>query len=372
MNADIDHSSELAGSDAATSDPAATLSDLAATTSDPAATTSGPAATLSEPAATISDLAAQPIDLSTELAGLSLRSPLTTASGTFGSGREFAQLWIDQGLVDPGQVFACLGAITTKGVSPVPWLGNSGIRIDETASGMLNSIGLENPGVEAFCAEDLQWLATQDVPVIVNVCGHTVDEYVSVIERLEHEDPVIAYELNISCPNLDAGGMSFGTDPVAAAAVTAACRQVSRRPLIAKLTPNVTDITVIAKAVEAAGADALSLINTVSGMSIDIRSLKPVFERAVAGLSGPAIKPVALWAVYSCYRSTRLPIIGMGGVRSASDVIEFMLAGASVVAIGSHSFTDPLALPSIHAGLADWCDEHQISELRSLIGAAHT
>jgi dihydroorotate dehydrogenase (NAD+) catalytic subunit len=313
----------------------------------------------------------QPVDLSVNLAGMELRSPLTCASGTFGSGREFADLWVQQGLVKPDAVFASLGALTTKGVSLVPWQGNSGHRIDESASGMLNSIGLENLGVESFCASDLCWLADQDVPVIVNVSGHSVDEYAQVVSRLESEPTVSAYELNISCPNVDQGGMSFGVDPESAYAVTAACRKATARPLLVKLTPNVTDITELAMAVEAAGADAVSLINTLAGMSIDLKRRQPVFDRVVAGLSGPAIKPMALWAVYRVYQAVRIPLIGMGGVCSAVDVIEFMLAGATVVAIGSHNFSDPLAILDIQADLLAWCQDNGVSEIASLIGALH-
>ncbi|MCL2136780.1 MAG: dihydroorotate dehydrogenase [Coriobacteriia bacterium] len=313
----------------------------------------------------------QTLGLQVDLAGLQLKVPLTVASGTFGPGQNFAELWLDQGLAKDRQPFSYLGALTTKGISNVPWAGNPGVRIDETASGMLNSIGLENPGVEAFCQEDLVWLASQGVPIIVNVSGHTLDEYLEVIARLEQEPAVSAYELNISCPNVDSGGMTFGVDALAAAELVSACRLATKRPLIVKLTPNVTDITEIACAAEAAGADALSLINTVAGMSIDLKSRKPVFDRVLAGLSGPAIKPIALWAVYRVYEAVDIPLIGMGGVRNASDVIEFMLAGASLVAVGSHNFTDPLAIPRIYTELVDWCEKNEISEVKSLIGALH-
>jgi dihydroorotate dehydrogenase (NAD+) catalytic subunit len=274
-----------------------------------------------------------------DLGGLKMKNPFTTASGTFGSGREFAALWAVHGIP-----LSVLGAVTTKGVSLEPWAGNAGVRVAETASGLLNSIGLQNPGVEAFCAGDLAWLAAQDVPVIVNVSGHTEAEYAAVVARLEHE-PVAAYELNISCPNVDAGGMSFGTDPLAAARVTAACRAATRRPLIVKLTPNVTDITVIAKAVADAGADALSLINTVAGTALDVTAGASVFARGVAGLSGPAIKPIALYAVARVHQAVDLPLIGMGGIATAADVAEFQLAGATAVAGGTANDTDPMTKP---------------------------
>jgi dihydroorotate dehydrogenase (NAD+) catalytic subunit len=242
------------------------------------------------------------------------------------------------------------------------------VRIAETASGMLNSIGLQNPGVEAFCAGDLPWLATQAVPVIVNVSGHSVDEYVSVIQRLECEAAVSAYEVNISCPNVDCGGMAFGTDPAAAAEVTAACRAATSRPLIVKLTPNVTDICAVAQACEAAGADALSLINTVAGMAIDGKARKPVFERVVAGLSGPAIKPVALYAVYRVHQAVNLPLLGMGGIRTVDDVVEFLLAGATAVAVGTANFSNPCLAPTLVADLANWCRQNHVQDINELTG----
>jgi dihydroorotate dehydrogenase (NAD+) catalytic subunit len=276
-----------------------------------------------------------------DLGGLRLKNPFTTASGTFGSGREYAALWAEAGIP-----LSVLGAVTTKGVSLEPWAGNSGIRVAETASGLLNSIGLQNPGVEAFCAKDLAWLAAQDVPVIVNVSGHSEAEYAAVVARLEREPAVSAYEVNISCPNVDAGGMAFGTDPAAAARVTAACRAATRRPLIVKLTPNVTDITVIARAAADAGADVLSLINTVAGTAIDPR-WGSVFERGVAGLSGPAIKPIALYAVARVHAAVGLPLIGMGGISTIDDAREFFAAGATAVAVGTATFADPLTLPRL-------------------------
>jgi dihydroorotate dehydrogenase (NAD+) catalytic subunit len=315
----------------------------------------------------------QNVTLAVNLGGLAMRNPLTVASGTFATGREYAALWEASDVTGQGDgatiaPLSLLGALTTKGVSFEPWPGNPGIRVAETASGMLNSIGLQNPGVEEFCAKELPWLAGQDVPVIVNVSGHSEGEYRRVIERLERETVVSAYEVNISCPNVDCGGMSFGTSARDAEAVTRACREATMRPLIVKLTPNVTDITEIARACEAGGADALSLINTVAGMAIDVRARRPVFERVVAGLSGPAIKPVALYAVYRVQQAVGIPLIGMGGVSSVEDVVEFLLAGATAVAIGTQNFVDPLAVPHLLEGLRQWCASNGVRDVNELIG----
>ena len=317
------------------------------------------------------------MNLEVLLAGLRMKNPFTVASGAFASGREYAELWKsarhsskEPGLlpIDPEKPLSLLGAVTTKGVSLDPWPGNDGIRITETASGMLNSIGLQNPGVEEFCAKDLPWLATQEVPVIVNVSGHSIDEYVAVIERLEGEVVPSAYEVNISCPNVDSGGMAFGTSAEAAADVTRACRSATKRPLIVKLSPNVTDITEIARACEAAGADALSLINTLTGMAIDAQARRPVFDRRVAGLSGPAIKPIALYAVNRVFMAVDIPLIGMGGITCAEDAVEFLLAGATAIALGSHNFTDPFAVPHILDAFIAWCDREGIKDVRELTG----
>jgi dihydroorotate dehydrogenase (NAD+) catalytic subunit len=301
------------------------------------------------------------VDMRVTLGSLELRSPVLSASGTFASGREFSNF------VDLSR----LGALVTKGVSLDPWPGNASPRIAETASGMLNSIGLQNPGVEAFVAKDLAWLADSapETPVIVNVSGHSVGEYVRVIERLESESGVAAYEVNISCPNVDAGGMAFGTDSVAAAEVTAACRAATKRPLIVKLSPNVTDIAWIAAAVEGAGADGVSLINTLLGMAIDAETRKPKLARVVGGLSGPAIKPVALRMVWQVARAVDVPIIGMGGIMDATDAVEFMLAGASAVAIGTANFIDPTATVRVLDGLAEYCHRHGIERIGDVVGA---
>lgn len=301
------------------------------------------------------------VDLSLRLGSLQLRNPIVTASGTFASGREFAP-FID---------LSHLGAIVTKGVSSEPWAGNDSPRIAETASGMLNSIGLQNPGVEEFIAKDLAWLAQNaiDTPVIVNVSGHTVDDYVHVIARLESEPGVSAYEVNISCPNVDEGGMAFGTDCASAARVTAACRAATQRTLIVKLSPNVTDIVSIARAVEDVGADSVSLINTLLGMAIDASSRKPKLARVVGGLSGPAIKPIALRMVWQVAGAVSIPVIGMGGVRDGIDAVEFMLAGAAAVAVGTANFVDPTTATRVVDGLAAYCRDHGISRATDLVGA---
>jgi dihydroorotate dehydrogenase (NAD+) catalytic subunit len=304
------------------------------------------------------------LDMRVSLAGVDLRNPVITASGTFASGREYAD-FID---------LSRLGAIVTKGVSLEPWAGNDSPRIAETASGMLNSIGLQNPGVEAFVAGDLAWLAAHapDTPVIVNVSGHSVAEYAAVAQRLDAEAVVAALEVNISCPNVDAGGMAFGTDPAAAAEVTSAVRAVTGKPLIVKLTPNVTDVAEIARAVEAAGADAVSLINTLLGMSIDARTRRPRLARVVGGLSGPAIKPVALRMVWQVHRAVGVPVVGMGGIMTGQDAVEFMLAGATAVAVGTASFVDPTSAVRVTDGIAQWCLEQGVTRVADLVGALKT
>ena len=301
------------------------------------------------------------VDLTVRIGQLELRNPVVTASGTFASGREFSDF------VDLSR----LGAIVTKGVSAMPWPGNASPRIAETASGMLNSIGLQNPGVEAFVARDLKWLAENapQTPVIVNVSGHSVEEYVAVIERLEGEPTVAAYEVNISCPNVDAGGMAFGTSCGLAASVTRACRAATDRTLIVKLSPNVTDIAEIARSVEADGADAVSLINTLLGMAIDAETRRPKLARVVGGLSGPAIKPVAVRMVWQVASAVSIPVIGMGGVADGNDAIEFMLAGASAVAVGTANFVDPSATTRVLDGIAEYCQRHGVRQVEELVGA---
>lgn len=300
------------------------------------------------------------VDMRVRIGALELRNPVMSASGTFGSGREYVD-FID---------LARLGAVVTKGVSLHPWAGNESPRIAETPSGMLNSIGLQNPGVEAFCANDLGWLATQNVPVIVNVSGHTVEEYAAVAARLESEPTVSALEVNISCPNVDAGGMAFGTSCPAAAEVTRAVRAVTSKTVVVKLSPNVTDIAEIARAVEAEGADAVSLINTLLGMSIDTRAFRPSLARGFGGLSGPAVRPVAVRMVWEVSRAVGIPVVGMGGIMTANDAAEFMLAGASAVAVGTANFVDPAAMIGVIDGLAHFCSARGIDQVSALTGAA--
>ena len=290
-----------------------------------------------------------------------MKNPVTTCSGTFAAGKEFSDFYD----------LSSLGAVTTKGVSLQAWMGNDTPRIAECASGMLNSIGLQNPGVEAFRADTLPWLSKQNVPVIVNVSGHSVDEYKKVIERLEDEPSVNAYEINISCPNVKQGGMAFGTDPQKAAEVTSACREATKKPLIVKLSPNVTDIACIAKSVEDAGADAVSLINTVLGMAIDVKSQKPKLANIFGGLSGPAIKPIALRMVWQVYEAIKIPILGMGGIMNAQDAIEFILAGAQAVAIGTANFVNPNVCIDVISGINKYCEEYEILDINTLVGLAH-
>ena len=303
----------------------------------------------------------QSINTRISFAGLELCSPLTVASGTFGSGREYADF------VDLAQ----LGALTTKGVSPVAWAGNEGARITEVSSGMLNSIGLQNSGVDHFIHHDLAWLQSHapEAKVIVNVCGHEIDEFARVIEKLEDHHGVDLYELNISCPNVDNGGMSFGTDPEVAAQVVECVRPLTKKPLIAKFTPNVTDIAEIARSVEAAGADGISLINTVLGMAIDAHRFKPILKRKVGGLSGPAIKPIALRMVHEVSRAVSVPLIGLGGATTGIDVVEFMLAGATMVALGTANFKDPFATDKALIELKEFCALHDIENVSDLVGA---
>ena len=299
-------------------------------------------------------------DLHVALAGLSLPNPVLAASGTFGFGRDFDKLYS----------LSLPGAIMAKGLTLAPSSGNPTPRIAETPSGMLNSIGLENPGVEAFLREELPWLHSRGARVIANIGGHSPAEYEEISRMLAGAEGLDAIEVNISCPNLDHGGMFFGADPVLAAQVVRLVKQHSRVPLIVKLTPNVTDITVVAKAVEAEGADILSLINTLLGMAIDATSRRPVLARQIGGLSGPAIKPVALRMVWQVAQAVDLPLIGMGGIVSAVDAIEFFLAGADAVAVGSASLTNPYAIPEIIEGIDRWLDREGYASVRDIRGLA--
>ncbi len=298
------------------------------------------------------------VDLRVNLGGLEMANPVTDASGTFAAGREYADL------VDVSR----MGAVTTKGVSLDGWEGNPAPRIAETPSGMLNSIGLQNPGVAHLCAVDLPWIKEQGVPSIVNVSGHSLEEYVAVLEALEADGQADAYEINISCPNVDAGGMTFGTHVPSVEAVVAACRAVATRPMIVKLSPNVTDIAEIARAAEASGADALSLINTLLGMAVNARTRRPELARVVGGLSGPAVKPVALRMVWQCYNAVKIPILGMGGIATGEDAVEFMLCGATAVAVGTASFTNPHAVTDCIDGIAEYCDAAGVTDVNELIG----
>lgn len=298
------------------------------------------------------------VDLRVNLGGLEMANPVTDASGTFAAGREYADL------VDVSR----MGAVTTKGVSLDGWEGNPAPRIAETPSGMLNSIGLQNPGVAHLCAVDLPWIKEQGVPSIVNVSGHSLEEYVAVLEALEADGQADAYEINISCPNVDAGGMTFGTHVPSVEAVVAACRAVATRPMIVKLSPNVTDIAEIARAAEASGADALSLINTLLGMAVNARTRRPELARVVGGLSGPAVKPVALRMVWQCYNAVKIPILGMGGIATGEDAVEFMLCGATAVAVGTASFTNPHAATDCIDGIAEYCDAAGVTDVNELIG----
>lgn len=298
------------------------------------------------------------VNLTVNLGGLAMKNPVTTASGTFAAGMEYSDF------VD----ISALGAITTKGVSLNGWEGNASPRIAEVPSGMLNSIGLQNPGVAHLKSEELPWLREQGATTIVNVSGHSFDEYVQVIEALE-DAPVDAYEVNISCPNVDAGGMTLGTHVPSVEKVVSLCRKATSRPLIVKLTPNVTDITEIARAAEASGADAISLINTLLGMAIDVKRRRPVLARVVGGFSGPAVKPVALRMVWQCSKAVSVPILGMGGVTTGTDAVEFMLAGATAVAVGTANFMNPQSTVDVIDGIIDYCEEQGVNDVNDLIGA---
>ena len=298
------------------------------------------------------------VNLSVNLGGLAMKNPVTTASGTFAAGMEYSDF------VD----VSALGAVTTKGVSLNGWEGNASPRIAEVPSGMLNSIGLQNPGVAHLKSEELPWLREQGATTIVNVSGHSFDEYVQVIEALE-EAPVDAYEVNISCPNVDAGGMTLGTHVPSVEKVVSLCREATSRPLIVKLTPNVTDITEIARAAEASGADAISLINTLLGMAIDAKRRRPVLARVVGGFSGPTVKPIALRMVWQCSKAVSVPILGMGGVTTGTDAVEFMLAGATAVAVGTANFMNPQATVDVIDGIIDYCEKQGVNDVNDLIGA---
>jgi len=291
------------------------------------------------------------------LAGMTFKNPVTTASGTFGSGMEYSD-YVD---------LSRLGAVTTKGVSNIPWVGNPTPRIAETYGGMLNAIGLQNPGIEVFIERDIPFLRKYDTKIIVNVCGKSVEDYCEVVERLADCD-VDMLEINISCPNVKEGGIAFGQDPKCVEAITSQLKKRAKQPIIMKLSPNVTNITETAKAAEAGGADALSLINTLTGMKIDIHKKAFLLANKTGGLSGPAIKPVAVRMVYQVANAVKLPIIGMGGISNAEDALEFILAGASMIAVGTANFVNPTATLEIVEGIEAYMRKYKILDINDLIG----
>jgi len=297
------------------------------------------------------------MNLSVNIAGVELKNPVMTASGTFGSGKEFEK-YIDLNR---------LGAVVVKGVANKEWLGNPAPRIAETHGGMLNAVGLQNPGVETFIKEDIPFLRKYDTKIVVNVVGRTISDYCEVAERLQQED-VDLLELNISCPNVKEGGVAFGINPHMAEEITREVKKYARQPLIVKLSPNVTDITEIARAVEAGGADALSLINTLIGMKIDIHKRQPVIANKIAGLSGPAIKPVAVRMVYQVSKAVKLPIVGLGGIMTGEDAIEFMMAGAHAIAVGTANLLDPRATINVLEGIESFMKSKKISDIKEIIG----
>ena len=298
------------------------------------------------------------MNMGVRLAGVSLKNPILTASGTFGSGQEYAQF------VDLNR----LGGVVTKGVANVPWEGNPTPRIAEVYGGMLNAIGLQNPGIDVFVERDIPFLAKYDTRIVVNVCGRSEADYVEVVERLA-DQPVDLLEINISCPNVKEGGIAFRQDAESAASITRAVKAAAKQPVIMKLSPNVTDIAVMAQAVEAAGADAISLINTSTGMKIDVHRRQFALANKTGGLSGPAIHPVAVRMVYEAAQAVKIPIIGMGGVMCAEDALELILAGASAVAVGTANFTNPRATEEIIDGIRAYMSAEGVKDISELIGA---
>lgn len=291
------------------------------------------------------------------IAGVEWKNPVTVASGTFGSGEEFSEY------VDLNR----LGAVTTKGVANVPWAGNPTPRIAEVYGGMMNAIGLQNPGVDVFCERDIPFLRKYDTKIIVNVCGHAPEEYLAVVERLADE-PIDMMEINISCPNVNAGFLAFGQDARNVETLTAQIKKLAKQPVIMKLTPNVTDITEIARAAEAGGADAVSLINTLTGMKIDIHRRTFALANKTGGVSGPAIHPVAVRMVYQTAQAVKIPVIGMGGIATAEDAIEMILAGATAVAVGTANFADPQTAEKVVEGIEHYMEQYGIEDIHDLIG----
>lgn len=298
------------------------------------------------------------MNMSVNIAGVEWKNPVTVASGTFGSGAEYSEF------TDLNQ----LGAVTTKGVANVPWSGNPTPRVAEVYGGMLNAVGLQNPGIELFCKRDIPFLKQYDTKIIVNVCGHSTEEYVEVVKRLADE-PVDMLEINISCPNVKEGGIAFGQDPKAVEAITREMKKYAKQPVIMKLSPNVTDITEMARAAEAGGADALSLINTITGMKIDVHRRKFVLANKTGGMSGPAVHPVAVRMVYQTARAVNIPIIGMGGIMTAEDAIEMILAGATAISVGTANFVNPKATMEIVDGIEKYMKQYHVEDINELIGA---
>ena len=297
------------------------------------------------------------MNVSVDFAGVHMKNPVTTASGTFGSGVEYGDF------VD----LNCLGAVTTKGVASVPWPGNPTPRICETYGGMLNAIGLQNPGIDLFISRDIPFLKQYDTNIIVNVCGKTKEEYIEVVERLAGED-VAMLEINISCPNVKAGGIAFGQNPKLVEEITAAIKAKAKQPVIMKLSPNVTDIAEMARAAQAGGADAVSLINTLTGMKIDISRRTFALANKTGGMSGPAVKPVAVRMVYEVAQAVDIPVLGMGGIRTAEDALEFIMAGATMVAVGTANFHEPETTVQVMDGIRKFMEQNHVEDIRELIG----
>ena len=297
------------------------------------------------------------LNMKVNIAGVEFKNPVTVASGTFGSGEEYSEFVDLNGL----------GAVTTKGVASEPWEGNPTPRVAETHGGMLNAVGLQNPGVDVFAKRDIPFLRKFDTKILVNVCGHSEEEYLDCVKRLADDD-VDMLEINISCPNVKEGGIAFGTDPKAVEDITRKVKEVAKQPVIMKLSPNVTDIVEMAKAAERGGADALSLINTITGMKIDIDKQDFVLANKTGGLSGPAIHPVAVRMVYQVANAVDLPIIGMGGIQTAEDAIEMILAGATMVSVGTANFYNPNATVDVVEGIEDYMIKHNVSDINDLIG----
>jgi len=293
------------------------------------------------------------------LAGVTLKNPVMTASGTFGSGMEYAEF------VDLNQ----LGAVVTKGVANVPWPGNPTPRVAEVYGGMLNAIGLQNPGIDVLLERDIPFLKQYDTRIIVNVCGKTVEDYVEVVERLGEEQAVAMLEINVSCPNVKEGAIAFGQNANALSAITREIKRHAKQPVVMKLSPNVTDIGEMARAAEAAGADALSLINTLTGMKIDVHKRRFVLANKTGGMSGPAIKPIAVRMVYQAAQAVKIPVIGMGGIGTGEDAIEFLLAGASAVSVGAMNFVNPYTTIEVVKGIEDYMREYHVENITDLIGA---